>query len=119
MTAKASIHSKVMREEIETEMHNYSAQKETERNNANTLRSLENVEALIKNVSLPSLVKTEEKSIKNLKKSYLDDDTSLSSIVKEADKERVVSFTNKYLDEDKTFNSAQKNEISGGPKRGI
>ena len=100
MTARASIQTKVMRDELETEMHNYSSRKESERNAANTLRSLENVETLIKNVSLPELVKPDEKSSGNLlKKNYLDDeDTSMSSaLVKEAGKER---FAKKYAEED-------------------
>jgi hypothetical protein len=94
LTAKSSINTRVMREEIEHEMHDYSAQKENERNAAATLRTLENVETLIKNVSIPSFQsKIVEKNSSPIKKSYLEDDSSVSStVIKEGNKEKPSIF---------------------------
>jgi len=94
LTAKSSINTKVMREEIENEMHDYSAQKENERNAAATLRTLENVETLIKNVSIPSFQnKIVENNSSPIKKNYLEDDSSVSSaVIKEGNKEKPSIF---------------------------
>jgi len=112
LTAKTSVNTKVMREEIETEMHNYSAQKESERNAANTLRTLENVESLIKNVSLPSFhSKIEKKNASPTKKNYLEDDTSISSTnVKETEKEKPSIFTKKMTPEENSMDTFSKVE---------
>lgn len=106
-TAKTSVNTKVMREELETEMHNYSAQKENEKNTANTLRTLENVDTLIKNVSLPSFQNKKEKMATSpIKKNYLEDDTSISSSnIKETEKERTQIFAKKNTPEESSMAS--------------
>ena len=122
-TAKTSVNTKVMREELETEMHNYSAHKENERNTANTLRTLENVETLIKNVSLPSFQnKIEKTATSAIKKNYLEDDTSISSSnIKETEKERTSIFAKKNTPEESSMASKidtfSKLEETNSPKK--
>lgn len=129
-TARASASSRVMRDEIENEMHEFSAQKEREQNAAHTLRSLENVYALIKSVSLPRVVTTnqketiqDEKSNKKsssiIKKSLLndDDDTSLAStpretFVKKKAREESSSETTVLDKQEEDTSTKKKFEIS-------